>query len=312
MKGDRDLLNVLWAARPGLWPEWQASLQRETEGVARIVDQVPDPAAVDAILITPDTPIRDFAPYANARLVQSLWAGVERITGNETLTQPLARMVDPGLAEGMVDYCLGWVMRRHLRMDRYTQDGVWRNEMIPPLARERAVTVLGAGELGGAVARRLAAVGFDTVAWSASGRAIEGVEVWGGPDALTRALQRAEILVTLLPATPATDNLLDATRLALLPKGAAIINPGRGTLIDDKALLAALDSGALAHAILDVFRTEPLPPEHPFWRNPRVTVTPHIAAETRPSTAAPIVAENLRRVAAGQTPLHLVDRGRGY
>jgi glyoxylate/hydroxypyruvate reductase A len=123
---------------------------------------------------------------------------------------------------------------------------------------------------------------------------------------------RAEILGTLLPATPETARLLDAERLALLPRGARLITPGRGSLIDDAALVAALDAGALAHATLDVFRTEPLPPEHPFWAHPRVTVTPHVAAPSRPDTAASVIAENIRRGEAGLPFLHVVDRAAGY
>jgi glyoxylate/hydroxypyruvate reductase len=125
-------------------------------------------------------------------------------------------------------------------------------------------------------------------------------------------LARAEILVLLLPATPSTDGLIDAARLARLPRGARLINPGRGTLIDDAALLAALDEGRVGHATLDVFREEPLPPEHPYWAHPRVTVTPHIAAETRPATAAAVIAENIARVEAGEPLLHRVDRTLGY
>jgi glyoxylate/hydroxypyruvate reductase A len=118
--------------------------------------------------------------------------------------------------------------------------------------------------------------------------------------------------VLLLPSTPATEGLLDAARLARLPRGARLINPGRGSLIDDAALLAALDAGHIAHATLDVFREEPLPPAHPYWSHPRVTVTPHVAAATRPSTSAEVIAENLARAEAGMPLLHLVDRALGY
>ncbi len=120
------------------------------------------------------------------------------------------------------------------------------------------------------------------------------------------------MVITLLPKTADTENLLNAERLGWLAKGAFIINPGRGPLIDDQALLAALDTGQIGHATLDVFRIEPLPADHPFWAHPHVTVTPHIAADTRPDSAARVVAENVRRGEMGEPFLHLVDRSRGY
>ncbi|MDO5644012.1 MAG: NAD(P)-dependent oxidoreductase, partial [Paracoccus sp. (in: a-proteobacteria)] len=144
-----------------------------------------------------------------------------------------------------------------------------------------------------------------------SGRGAPGIPAFAGPD-LDKALARADILVLLLPDTAGTRDLMDAARLSQLPQGAWIINPGRGTLIVDQALLAALDAGHIRHAVLDVFRNEPLPPDHPYWAHPRVTVTPHIASETRVGTASALVAENLRRVMRDETPLHLVDRIKGY
>lgn len=305
-------LTVLWAGSDAAWGEWKGPLKSATCGLARVVREAADPAAVDAILYAPNGPLKDFSPFVSARLVQSLWAGVERIVGNPTLTQPLARMVDPGLTRGMVEWCLGWTLRMHLGMDRYAQDGVWRNHVLPPLAPERKVTVLGAGELGGAVASALVCVGFDVATWSASGRGVDGAQALGGEEALPEALRRAEILIALLPDTPGTRGLLDARRLTMLPRGAHLLNPGRGTLIDEMALLNQLNRGLLGHAVLDVFATEPLPVTHPFWRHPAVTVTPHIAAETRPETAVTLVAENLRRLRDGQPLLHLVDRTRGY
>ncbi len=300
-------MKVLFAADG--WEKWAPAI-RAACPEAELLQSAPADG-VDAIIYAPNGPGCDFAAYPSARLVQSLWAGVERIAPDPRLTQPLARMVDPGLEQGMIDYCAGWVLRLHLGMDRYAQDGVWRNGMVPPLATDRRVTVLGAGALGQAVARALKGLGFDVASWSASGRGAAGVPAFAA-EALPDALARAEILVLLLPDTAATRGLVNARTLALLPRGAAVINPGRGTLIDDAALLAALDAGHLDRAVLDVFGTEPLPPDHPFWAHPRVVVTPHIASETRVGTAAQVVAENLRRVMRGETPLHLVDRQKGY
>jgi glyoxylate/hydroxypyruvate reductase A len=118
--------------------------------------------------------------------------------------------------------------------------------------------------------------------------------------------------VLLLPDTPATQNILNAETLAQMPKGAFIINPGRGPLIDDDALMATLDQGQIAHATLDVFRVEPLPADHPFWAHPKITVTPHIAAETRAITASQVIVENMRRGEAGEPFINLVDRAVGY
>ena len=302
-------MKVRFSAREGAWDAWAPALRAALPEMELTRDG--DPASFDAIIHAPGGDIDDFTPYRNARLVQSLWAGVERIVGNATLTQPLARMVDPGLRQGMAEYCTGWAMRAHLGMDGYAQDGLWRNGQVPPLAAARPVVVLGMGALGQAVAAMLAGIGFAVTGVSASGRAVPGVRVLP-VTALDQALAEAQILICLLPDTPATRGLLDARRLALLPQGAWLINPGRGTLIEDAALIAGLDRGRPAHAVLDVFRTEPLPAGHAFWAHPGVTVTPHIAAETRPETAAPVVAQNLRRAMAGQPVLHLVDRQRGY
>lgn len=302
-------MQVLFAAPDSKWDEWSMALVSACPEMR--LSRSGDPENFDAIIYAPGGEIEDLSPYRNARLVQSLWAGVERIVGNPTLTQPLARMVDPGLARGMAEYCSGWTMRGHLEMDSYAQDGIWRNGQVPPLAPERQVTILGMGELGRATADMLTGIGFRVTGWSASGRPVEGIEIFGAAD-LDRALERAEILVTLLPDTAATRGLMDADRLARLPRGAWLINPGRGSLLDDDALLGSLDAGHLGHAVLDVFRTEPLPHDHLFWSHPKVTVTPHIAADTRPETAAPVVAENLRRAMSGRPILNLVDREKGY
>ncbi len=301
---------ILFAA-PSLWPEYRDTLPAalaEAGIAARLVTEAP-PEEVDYIIYAPSSPLQDFTPYTRTRAVLNLWAGVERITGNPTLTQPLTRMVDPGLTEGMVEWVVGHTLRHHLGMDRHIVNPghVW-DPTCPPLARERPVTILGMGALGSACATALRALNFPVTGWSRTAKPGS----LHGEDGLTQALSTAQILVTLLPKTPETENLINARTLALLPEGAVILNPGRGPLIDDEALLAALDTGHIGHATLDVFRVEPMPQDHPFWSHPRVTVTPHIAADTRAITASKVIAENIRRGEAGEPLLHLVDRARGY
>lgn len=307
---------ILFSAAPGAFARWEGPLREAlaARGVAgELSTRAEDPAQVDYLVAAPDGPVRDFSPFTHARAVLSLWAGVEAFLANPTLTQPLTRMVDPGLTAGMVEYVAGHVLRHHLGMDAHVVNPghVWA-PVPPPLAAERGVTVLGLGALGAAVARALATLGFAVHGWSRSPRALEGVRCHSGPQGLRAALSAAEILVLLLPLTPRTENLLDAERIGWLPEGAVVVNPGRGALIDEEALLAALDSGRLAHATLDVFRVEPLPAGHPFWSHPRVTVTPHVAASTRPATAAAVIAENIARAERGAPLLNLVDRRRGY
>jgi glyoxylate/hydroxypyruvate reductase A len=300
-------------AAPSLWPEYQyilPALLDEVGIAAEIVTNAPDPAAVDYIIYAPSAPLQDFTPYTGCKAVLSLWAGVERIVGNATLTQPLCRMVETGLTEGMVEWVVGHTLRHHLGMDRHIVNPghVW-DPTCPPLARERPVAMLGMGALGTACARALMALNFPVTGYSRTAKDIPDIPTTTD---LRAALATAQIVITLLPKTPETENILNAETLALLPQGAVILNPGRGALIDDAALLDALDTGQIGHATLDVFRVEPLPADHPYWTHPKVTVTPHIAADTRPTGAAKMLVENIRRGEAGEPLLNRVDRTLGY
>jgi glyoxylate/hydroxypyruvate reductase A len=309
------MINVLFAAKPERWAEYEAPLKnafKATELVANVQTQFA-PEDVDYIVYAPNSEVQDFTPYTRCKAVLNLWAGVENIVTNKTLTMPLCRMVDPGMTQGMKEWVVGHVMRHHLGMDRNIlgQKGDWTPH-VPPLAQDRRVTIMGLGELGSACAEALRDLGFDVAGWSRRAKDISGVACLHGDEGLKTALARADILVLLLPKTAATENLLNAERLSWMPKGAMIVNPGRGPLIDDDALLAALNSGHIAHATLDVFRVEPLPKEHPYWAHPNVTVTPHIASETRVKTSSEVVAENVRRGEAGEPFVHVVDRSAGY
>ncbi|MCA0998329.1 2-hydroxyacid dehydrogenase [Alloyangia pacifica] len=307
---------ILFAAPEDAWDAYRAPLTEALDATGidyRLARDIPA-EEVDYVVYAPSSGLTDFTPFPRLKAVLSLWAGVEKIVGNPKLTVPLARMVDDeGLTQGMVEYVTGHVLRHHLGMDAHIVNPAheWVNK-APPLARERPVTVLGLGMLGRACARQLAQIGFPVTGWSRTPREIEGLRCLSGTEGLSEALAGAQIVVTLLPFTPQTENTLGAPELAQLAEGACIVNPGRGQLIDDEALLAALDSGHLGHATLDVFRIEPLPQDHPFWDHPKVTVTPHIAAETRADSASRVIAENVRRGVTGEPLLHLVDRDAGY
>ena len=308
-------VNVLFAATQERWDEYRAPLEHEIAATgidAQIATDIPA-SEVDYIVYAPNSELQDFTPYTRAKAVLNLWAGVEAIVGNDTLHLPLCRMVDPALTQGMVEWVTGHILRLHLGMDAHINaaPGTWA-PVAPPLAFDTRVTVLGLGELGAACATALATFGFDVTGWSRSQKQIDGITCLSGTDRLDAALERADYCVLLLPSTGATENTLNARTLALMPKGARILNPGRGPLIDDDALLDALDAGHIGHATLDVFRVEPLPADHPYWAHAKVTITPHVASETRAAYSAKTVAENIRRGEAGLPLLHLVDRQAGY
>ena len=308
-------INVLFAAKPERWAQYQKPLHDafEKQGLDVDLRQDHDPAATDYVIYAPNSALQNFSAYTRTKAVLSLWAGVETIVGNETLTQPLCRMVDPSLTQGMVEWVTGHVLRHHLGMDAHiaATPGTW-NPKAPPVAWTQKITILGLGELGTACARALSHIGFDMHGWSRRPKSIEHVTCHSGDGGLTHALRGACGVVLLLPDTKATETTLNARTLSLLSRGAFVLNPGRGPLIDDPALLDALDTGQVGHATLDVFRIEPLPADDPYWHHPNVTVTPHIASETRAEWASTAIAQNVFRGEQGLPFLYLVDRKLGY
>ena len=308
-------INILFSASSEAWDRYEQPLRAQLDMLKIQYQLEPDLAAdiVDYIVYAPNSELVEFSPYTRCKAVLNLWAGVENITSNTTLNIPLARMVDHGLSQGMVEWVVGHVMRHHLGIDLQIndQDGVWRPHAAP-LAEDRIVTFLGLGVLGTSSGQALRQLGFKVRGWSKRKKSVDGIKCYHGDDELKDALSGADFVILLLPDTPETKNTLNRDTLGHLKKGAFVINPGRGSLIDDEALLMSLDSGHIAHATLDVFRIEPLPEAHPFWSHPKVTVTPHIAAPTRPEFSAPVIVENIRRGENGESFLHLVDRQSGY
>ena len=310
------MINILFAAVTERWSQYQGSLKKELDLIGleyKLAERLP-PSEVDYIIYAPNSSIKDFSVFTNLKAVLNLWAGVENVVKNETLTVPLAKMVDEGLTQGMKEWVLGHVMRHHLGIDLHVfgQDGQWRDWSTPPLASERNVTILGLGALGAECASALAKLGFKVRGWSLTKKSIDNVTCHYGFEGLEKSLLGSEIVVLLLPSTANTENIINLKTISFMSKNAIIINPGRGTLIDDRALLKSLDDGKLAHATLDVFRQEPLPADHLFWQHSKVTVTPHIASETRPSTASQVIATNIERFEKGKPLLYQVNFGAGY
>ena len=295
---------------------WRAALEKRLPGLDMRVWPDTGPAQdIDAALVW-NHPRGALARFPSLRAILSLGAGVNHILDDPGLPAdvPVARIVDPALARGMAEYASLAVLRYHRNFDvyeKFQRERRWKRLPIP-VAAVRRVGVLGLGEIGRTCAAALAALGFAVAGWSRTAKALPGVESFAGSDGLMPFLARTDILVCVLPLTPATRGIVNRTTLAALPRGAYVINIARGAHVADADLIAALDSGHLAGATLDVFADEPLPRDHPFWTHPRVTVTPHIASLTDPETAAEGVAENLRRLADGRPLIDLVDRARGY
>lgn len=304
-------------------PEIEGWLQalREALPEERVVttSSALDPASVDIALVA-NPPPGSLKTFTSLRLIQSLWAGVDRLLADTTLPGhvPLARMVDDSMSQAMAETALWAVLSLHRGYFDYAQQQRERRWVVLPQRRadELQVTVLGLGQLGGTVARRLAMQGYVVQAWRHGGRASvawpPGIRVHEGDAALLPLLARSDIVVNLLPLTDSTRGFFDAVRLAAMKRGAALVNLARGAHVVEADLLAALEGGQLSRAVLDVFQREPLADAHPFWLHPRVTVLPHAAALTDPRSAARVVAANVRAVRSGGPVAHLVDRARGY
>ena len=311
-------INVLYSGNNNSWPKYQDCLNsafKNNKLKVILKQEFDDPTIVDYIIYAPNGPFYDFSIFPNVKAVLSLWAGVETIVSNPTLTQPLCRMVDEGLTNGMVEYIVGHTLRYHIGLDQQVskQDGIWRHDtMIPALASERNIGVIGLGSLGLACAHQLKQLNFNVSGWSRRKKKIRNIHCFSGQDGFNQVISTSDILILLLPLTNVTENLINEKTLSKVKQGVNIINAGRGALIDDIALISAIDCGQVAGATLDVFKSEPLPGNHIFWEHEKVTVTPHIAAETRPETSSISIAENIFRFENNLKPLNLVDRVQGY
>jgi glyoxylate/hydroxypyruvate reductase A len=295
--------------------EWVPRLQALLPDVDfRIWPDIGDPAAIKvAVVWIP--PEEGMVSFTGLLAVQSLGAGINQLGMHGfPPSVRVARLVDSGLTGMMTEYALLAALRYARNIDhheRAQRASTW-DYVMPAGVGAFTVGVMGLGVIGAATALRLAANGFPVRGWARSAKSLDGVACFSGADELPAFLAGTRVLINLLPLTPETENILDAKLFAMLPKGAYVVNIGRGAHLVDADLLAALDSGHLAGATLDVFKPEPLPSGHPFWKHPRILMTPHVAGTGDPDSAAKLVAENIRRAISGETLLNQVDRARGY
>lgn len=294
---------------------WSGLLAPHLPGVdIRRAEMVQDPDDVHYALAW-QPPRGFFTPWRNLKLLVNLGAGVDSLVGRDDLPDiPIVRLSDPDMARMMAGYVLFAVLRyaRDIpAFERAQRERRW-HYLHPRAPSSVRVGVLGLGELGCCAAQELVRQGFDVRGWSRSQKEIAGMRCCSGIAALDDFLASSDILVVMLPLTPETHGLLNARRLARLPKGAAFINVSRGAIVDQAALTEALRSGQIAEATLDVFAREPLPPEDPLWSLDNVLITPHLASVAIPTSAARQVAENILRVNNGKAVTHRVYPERGY
>ena len=307
---------ILFRSTPAATARWRRLLgELMPEHEIRYWPEIGDRAAIEYALVwQPESGL--LASLPNLRLIVGLGAGVDHLLHDPDLPKgvPIVRVVDPYMTAAMSEYVVLSVLRLHRQdLDYLAQQraATWQ-EREQKNAAERPVGILGFGTLGQDAGRKLRALGFSVAGWSRGGTEVSGFATYAGPQGLDALLARSEILVCLLPLTAATAGILNAAAFARLPQGAGLVNAGRGGHLIEADLLAALDSGQLSAAVLDVFCDEPLPPDHSFWHHSRIIVTPHIAAETHPPTAAPIIVDAIRRLEAGLPVPNRVDLARGY
>jgi glyoxylate/hydroxypyruvate reductase A len=274
------------------------------------------PEAVCDYAVLWGAPAELIGQLAGVKAIFLAGAGVDAILkfGDALPSAPIIRLGDAGMAVQMAEYVAHAVLRYFRRFDEYEKQarrGIWAPLPVHD-KQEFTIGVLGMGMLGSRVLEAMGHFGFPLRGWSRTPKQVDGVECFAGIDSLAEFLAGTRVLVCMLPLTPETSNLLDRARLSLLPQGAYLINVARGAHVAEPDLLTLIRSGHLAGATLDVFRNEPLPAPHPFWDEPRITMTPHISALTVRRDSVRQIAGKIDKLEHGEPVADVVDRTRGY
>ena len=308
---------ILLSTKAHTMQDWKAALLAVDPSLEiRMYPDAGNAAEIEAAVVWTAHDMMELRRYPNLKLIVSMGAGVDHLlrAPGPPPGIPVARLKDVLLTSAMAEWVLLNVLRFHRQDPEYRalqQRKEWL-ELSAPSTAERRIGILGIGELGSASARVLTALGFPVMGWSRSAKTLPGVQTFHGADGLLAMAAQSDILICLLPLTPETRGVLNAKLLATLPRGAYVINGARGGHMVAEDMLAALDSGHIAGAALDVFEPEPLLPESRFWTHPKVFLTPHAASITIPSSVAPQVVENIHNMRAARPLINLVDFSLGY
>ena len=293
---------------------WLAAFQRELPDVdIRLWPDAPEPEDIEFVIAVRHDPAL-LSAYPNLRAVLAMGAGVEQYTGPNMPDVPVVRLEEPSMSSEMAAFVTHWVVHFQKRMDVYLAnqtDRTWQPEDYPT-ADELPIGILGFGRIGKRIGEVLHDLGFPINAWSRTGNFEPWARSFAGVGELSDFLGASAAIVNVLPSTTATHKVMNAERFAQCHKGALFINLGRGATVDESALLAALDSGQVGNAVLDVTDPEPMEADNPLWSHPNVRITPHVAGFTVVGPATKVIAANVRRILNGEDPHPLLERGRGY
>ncbi|MGA3683692.1 2-hydroxyacid dehydrogenase [Pseudomonas graminis] len=306
---------LLYKADPARAPHWQTLFAEHAPDIEwRAWPDIGNPEEVEYLAAwqAPDD-LTQLLP--NLKVLFALSAGVDQLDLSRLPADlPVVRLLDPGITRGMCEYATWAVLSLHRDMLRYREQQAarrWQAHLLQP-AENRRVGVMGLGTQAQQILATLVPFGFALSGWARSVREIEGVDCFAGQAQLSAFLGQCDILLCVLPLTEQTEGILDRNLFALLPRGAGLVNMGRGGHLVEGDLLEALESGQLGGAILDVLQVEPAGSDHPFWGHPQVVLTPHVAAMTQPASAFGVLLENIRRFERGERMVGQIDRNRGY
>ncbi|TFF13146.1 glyoxylate/hydroxypyruvate reductase A [Pseudomonas sp. BCA14] len=306
---------LLYKSDPVRGQRWQALFAEHAPDIEwRAWPDIGNPAEIEylAAWLAPDD-LEQLLP--NLKVLFAVSAGVDQLDlARLPADVPVVRLLDPGITRGMCEYASWAVLSLHRDMLRYRQQQVarnWQAHLLQPAANRR-VGVMGLGAQAQQILATLAPLGFALSGWARSPHQLPGVDCFAGEAQLPAFLSQCDILLCVLPLTEQTQGILNHRLFAQLPRGAALVNMGRGGHLVEEDLLQALASGQLSGAVLDVLQEEPAPADHPFWDHPQILLTPHIAAMTQPDSAFAVLLENIRRHQRGEQMVGEVDRDKGY